>query len=59
MKRVKRTAATITDEQIRELRRAQPDLLDTAMIALHSADIELRRSARKRFAEIFNRGVRL
>jgi hypothetical protein len=41
----------VTDAQIRELLRAEPTLLDTAMVALHSKDAELRRLARKIFAE--------
>jgi ribosome recycling factor len=52
MTRSIKTAVAITDAQIRSLRRAQPNLLDTAMVALHSADIELRQIARRRFAEI-------
>jgi hypothetical protein len=42
----------VTDAQIRELLRADPRLLDTAMVALHSADRELRRLARGMFAGI-------
>jgi hypothetical protein len=48
------TADNITDAQIRELRREQPELLDTLMIAIHSEDLALRKAARARFVEIFN-----
>ncbi len=42
----------ITDAQIRSVLRSDPRLLDTAMVALHSADAELRRLARTHFAKI-------
>ena len=48
------TAANITNEQIRALRRAQPELLDTLMVAIHSTDVELRRLARVECAKILN-----
>lgn len=48
------TAETITDEQIRGLRRARPELLDTLMVAIHSTNPELRVAARAHCAEILN-----
>jgi hypothetical protein len=48
------TADTITDEQIRELRRQEPHLIDTLMVAIHSNDRELRAAARAHCAEILN-----
>lgn len=48
------TAETITDDQIRALRRADPTLLDMLMVAIHSDDQVLRQAARVRCAEILN-----
>lgn len=48
----------ITDVQIRSVLRASPELLDTAMVALYSVDVELRGLARIHFATIYGQQLR-
>lgn len=52
-------ATTITDDQIRAVRRARPELLDSLMVAIHSEDLELKKLHRQAFADILNAGLRL
>jgi hypothetical protein len=54
VKMSKVTGQTITDAQIRAVRRARPELLDLLMVAIHSTVRELRLSARSSFATIHN-----